>query len=77
MTQLDLVFPGQEAAIARRRRIDTVFDEICRDFDEMSLALTKLESQSRTGTSMAQARDLTASLRGLQEEIAAYLDESV
>jgi hypothetical protein len=72
----EIAFPGQSEAIAARRSADTVFDEICRDFDEIAAVLTELKS-TNAGDSTDQIKDLTVSLEGLHEEIAEYLQPRV
>ena len=73
LSYLEIAFPGQSDAIAARRSADTVFDEICRDFDEIAAALAELKSRN-TDDSSDQIDDLTVTLEGLHEEIAGYLE---
>jgi hypothetical protein len=71
MNYLETAFPGQSDVIAARRGADTVFDEICRDFDEIAAALAELKSRN-ADDSTGQINDLAVSLEGLHEEITGY-----
>lgn len=75
LNYLEIAFPGQSEAIARQRDTDAVFDEICRDFEEIAAAVTELNSKD-VSVSTDRINDLTVSLEGLHEEIAEYRENS-
>ncbi len=71
LNHLEIAFPGQSNAIAERRSTDAVFDEICRDYDEIAATLAEQLSANAEG-SIDHIKDLGVSLEGLHEEIAGY-----
>ncbi len=76
LNHLEIAFPGQSDTIAVRRSTDTVFDEICRDYDEIAAALAEQQSANADG-SVDHINNLSVSLEGLHEEIAGYLKTPV
>ncbi|NOD95319.1 hypothetical protein GS636_21185 [Ruegeria sp. HKCCD4884] len=66
MVSLTLVFPEQTNEIGRLRSSDTVFAQICADYESLT-ALLPCDASDPTYT------DLTDSLRGLEDEIRLYL----
>jgi len=72
LNHLEIAFPGQPDAIAVRRSTDTVFDEVCRDYDEIAAALAELKS-ANADDSIDHINNLSVSLEGLHEEIVGYL----
>ncbi len=76
MNHLEIAFPGQSYAIAVRRSADTVFDEICRDYDEIAAALGEQQS-AKADVSIDHINNLSVSLEGLHEEITGYLKPPV
>ncbi|WP_170392411.1 hypothetical protein [Ruegeria arenilitoris] len=69
---LDILFPNHRAAIADLRRADTVFDEICRDYQLLSDEYHSVNTEPRS-RSYTIARDIRESLDGLRDEIAESL----
>ncbi|MBY6083819.1 hypothetical protein [Ruegeria arenilitoris] len=69
---LDILFPNHRAAIADLRRADTVFDEICRDYQLLSDEYLSVNTEPRS-RSYTIARDIRESLDGLRDEIAESL----
>ncbi|WP_170337406.1 hypothetical protein [Ruegeria arenilitoris] len=69
---LDNLFPNHRAAIADLRRADTVFDEICRDYQLLSDEYLSVNTEPRS-RSYTIARDIRESLDGLRDEIAESL----
>ncbi|WP_372572620.1 hypothetical protein [Ruegeria jejuensis] len=69
---LDTLFPEHQAAIADLRRADTVFDEICRDYQLLSDEYLTMNSASGS-QSYQFACDIRETLDGLRDEIAQAL----
>ncbi|WP_170363821.1 hypothetical protein [Ruegeria arenilitoris] len=69
---LDILFPNHRTAIADLRRADTVFDEICRDYQLLSDEYLSVNTEPRS-RSYPIARDIRESLDGLRDEIAESL----
>ncbi len=69
---VDNLFPNQEAAIADLRRVDTVFDEICRDYQLLSDEYLSLSAEPGS-QSYQFACDIRETLDGLRDEIARSL----
>lgn len=69
---LDILFPNHQAAIVDLRRADTVFDEICRDYQLLSDEYLSVNTEPRS-RSYTIARDIRESLDGLRDEIAESL----
>ncbi len=69
---VDNLFPNQEAAIADLRREDTVFDEICRDYQLLSDEHLSLSAEPGS-KSYQFACDIRETLDGLRDEIARSL----
>ncbi|WP_170448978.1 MULTISPECIES: hypothetical protein [Ruegeria] len=69
---LDILFPNHQAAIVDLRRADTVFDEICRDYQLLSDEYLSVNTEPGS-RSYPIARDIRESLDGLRDEIAESL----
>lgn len=70
---LENQFPSQTEAIADLRKVDPIFDEICRDFILLAEDYQKIESgQERVSENVRS--DFRESLGGLRKEIAQTLD---
>ncbi|WP_171122850.1 MULTISPECIES: hypothetical protein [unclassified Ruegeria] len=69
---LDILFPDHQSAIAELRLSDTVFDEICRDYELLCDEYLALNAE--TGSqSFNFVCDIRETLKGLQDEIAESL----
>ncbi|WP_170357369.1 hypothetical protein [Ruegeria arenilitoris] len=69
---LDILFPNHQAAIADLRRADTVFDEICQDYQLLSDEYLSVNTEPGS-QSFPIACDIRESLDGLRDEIARSL----
>ncbi|NOD65259.1 MULTISPECIES: hypothetical protein [unclassified Ruegeria] len=65
---IDNLFPNQKATIAALRRVDTVFDEICRDYQLLSEEYPALNTEPGS-QSYQLACDIRETLDGLRDEI--------
>ena len=74
MNNIAIAYTGQSDVIATLRDANAVFDEICRDFDEIASALTELKINNAASAS-DHINDLTVSLEGLHDEISRYLNQ--
>ncbi len=71
-TILDTLFPDHKSAIADLRRVDTVFDEICKDYQLLSDEYATMKSEPGSTTNKF-ALDVRETLDGLRDEIAQSL----
>ncbi|WP_299664689.1 hypothetical protein [uncultured Ruegeria sp.] len=69
---LHTLFPNHKAAIADLRRADTVFDEICRDYQLLSDEFLSMNTEQGS-QSYQFACDIRETLDGLRDEIAQSL----
>ena len=72
MSYLEIAFPDLPAVISAQRTHNATFDEICRDFEEISTALTNLEAV-HASENTDQIVDLKNTLMGLHDEIKDHL----
>lgn len=70
---LQSAFPEQFEAVVRLRAVDSTFDEICRDFEEIA-GIIQAEFAGEEQTEKMSS-DLEETLRGLHGEITAKLAE--
>ncbi|WP_282170407.1 hypothetical protein [Ruegeria atlantica] len=69
---LDTLFPDHQAAIADLRRVDTVFDEICQDYQLLSDEYLSMNAEPGSQSYQIQC-DISETLDGLRDEIAQSL----
>ncbi|RBW58832.1 hypothetical protein [Ruegeria sp. A3M17] len=70
--ELDTLFPDHQAAIADLRRVDTVFDEICRDYQLLSDEYLSMSTEPGSQSYQFEC-DIRETLDGLRDEIAQSL----
>jgi len=67
-------FSGLIDSVRRRRQSDKVFDEVCRDYEEIAALKNKAVGSDGTPSECGQA-DLVDTLAGLRSEILSLLSD--
>ncbi len=68
LNSIEMAFPNRCKAIAKKRKSDKTFDEICCDFELLSADLLKLTARE-SGNTVSTIGELLSSLEGLRLEI--------